>query len=421
MEYRLYFAVFFKTFTLLALFGALVLLPYGWWFTAKSGDVDMRGVVAEQAAGRFALFGSGLSRNSTEYKLALYEAVKPEIIALGSSRVTQFRGRYFTKRFLNMGADVDSLPALRGIVDAVLKIHTPEAVILGLDFWWFTRAREPHPFQEEAPASGGYAYSLEVLKKPYLWLLTGKISPGDFFAPLTGGFEKRLYGIAAQKFRDGFAPDGSMYSTADVTGMRKPSDYQFRNTLKRVEYGTPRFEPAPELSGEHADALAEILCKLRSRGVRVYLFLPPLAQPVYDALYDREDEYPRLFDLSRALAERDVEVRDYSNPQSLRATDCEFIDGLHGGDVVYARILRDLADKYPSLVQHMDIMKLDEDIHFYAGFAMVPDPRVTDLPEIDFMRFSCPKERAAPPELSRPAPSPAPKAPARVPAKKRTR
>ena len=425
MEYRPYIASFFKTLAALAAFGLVVLVPYGWWFIAKSGDVDLQGVVREQAAGRFAIFGSGVSQDFVDYKLALYSAVKPDIIVLGSSRVMQFRGKYFTKKFLNIGGTAGNLAVLRSTIEAMLKVHKPEAVILGLDFWWFTQKWEADPFKEVPPTSGTYAYTFDVLKTPYTWLLEGKLTAGQFFAPLTGGFEKHLYGIMAQKTGDGFATDGSWYYTADVTGQQHPFDYKFQDTLKQVRYGIKAFAAAPEIPVAHVDALAEMLCKLQSRGVQTYIFITPLSQAVYEAMREREKDYPQMFQLAEALDARGIEVQDYSDPRVLNATDCEFVDGFHGGDVTYARILRDLADKYPSLVQHVDILKLDEDIHHYNGFAMAPDARVTKLPEVDFMDFQCRKERTAAMEVMRPnVPAAAPKAPgsktpAKIPGKKR--
>ena len=43
--------------------------------------------VKTQAGGTFALFGSGVSQDFVDYKLQLYAKVKPEIAAVGSSRV----------------------------------------------------------------------------------------------------------------------------------------------------------------------------------------------------------------------------------------------------------------------------------------------------------------------------------------------
>ena len=387
MEYPSYLTSFFKTLLCLTVFGLLVLLPYGWWFIAASGDVDMQGAVRKQASGELAIFGSGVSQDFVDYKLRLYEAIKPDIIALGSSRVMQFRGNFFTKKFLNIGGTAGNLAVLRSTVEAMLALHKPQLVILGLDFWWFTKQWEPQPFKEVPPTSGSYAWSFEVLKTPYIWLLEGKLNAATFFAPLTGSFASELYGIMAQKTRDGFASDGSWYYTADVSGQQTPFDYQFKDTLKQVAHGIKAFAPAPEISEEHVDALLEIIYKLKARNIATHIFIAPLSQRVYDAMLEREQNFPQLFQLADTLAERDIIVQDYSNPQMLRSNDCEFIDGFHGGDVTYARILRDMADKSPALVQHVNIMTLDENIHYYSGFAMIPDQRISQVPEVDFMNL----------------------------------
>lgn len=393
MDNTTYIARFFKTLCLLAAAGGLVLLPYAWWWVAESGDVDVEGAVARQASGAFALFGSGISQDFVDYKLRLYTAVKPEIITLGSSRVMQFRGRYFTKPYLNIGGTAGNLAVLRSTVDAMLKVHKPEAVILGLDFWWFTEAWEPDPFHEEPPTSGSYVYTFDTFKAPYAWLVEGKISLREFLAPVAGRFRKDRYGIMAQSFDDGFASDGSWYYTAEITGRRKPFDFRFSDTLKQVRYGIKAFAPAPELSEAHVDALAEICCRLRSRGIKVFLFIPPLASRVLEVMQGERTRYPQLFRLREVLEARGLAVMDFTNPRRFGASDCEFVDGFHGGDVVYARILRDMADRYAALLAYVDIQKLNDDIRDWAGHAMMPDARVTTLPEVDFMQFQCDKKQ----------------------------
>lgn len=384
---------FFKTLCALALLGALVLLPYARWWVGSSGDMDMTGAVREQAAGKFVIFGSGMSQDFVDYKLNLYAAKKPEVLTLGSSRVMQFRERYFSRPFVNVGGTAGNLAVLRSTVDAMLAAHKPEALILGLDFWWFTRAWEPQPFKETPPTSGSYNYGFDALKTPWEWLLTGKVSPQEFLAPLTGGFRADRRGIMAQRTGDGFASDGSWYYAADVTGQQKPFDYQFQDTLKQVTHGIKAFAWSPELSEEHVDALAEILCRLRSRGIKTFVFIAPLAPKVLDAMKARQDSYPQLFQLREALLARGIDVMDFTDPRRFGSSDCEFVDGFHGGDIAYARILRDLADHHPTLLPYVDIDALDSDIRTYAGNAMRPDARVTPLPEADFMDFQCRKRQ----------------------------
>lgn len=386
-----YLARFFKVLLGLALLGAVVLLPYSFWWVSKSGDMDVDGVVKMQNAGQFAIFGSGLSQDFVDYKLRLYAAKKPEVLTLGSSRVMQFRGKYFSRPFVNVGGTAGNLAVLRSTIDAMLGVHKPEAIILGLDFWWFTRKWEPNPWQNTPPTSGSYNYGFDTLKIPWEWLLTGKVSAAEFFAPLTGDFRPDRYGIMAQRFNDGFGSDGSWYYTADITGQQKPFDYQFRDTLKQVEYGIKAFSYAPEISQDHLDAFAEIYCKLKARGIKTFVFISPLSMRVLNAMKDRESQYPQLFTLYENLRQRGIEVMDFTDPRRFGSGDCEFVDGFHGGEVTYARILRDMADHYPALLPYVDIEALDRDIRDWRGQAMVPNQKVTALPEVDFMNFECPK------------------------------
>ena len=386
-----YLGRFLMVVLVLGLLGALALLPYARWWVGASGDMDVDGAVHKQAQGQFVIFGSGMSQDFVDYKLRLYSAKKPVVLTLGSSRVMQFRGKYFSRPFVNVGGTAGNLAVLRSTIDAMLAVHKPEAIVLGLDFWWFTRKWEPNPYQSTPPTSGSYNYGFDTLKTPWEWLLTGRVSPAEFLAPVTGTFRANRYGIMAQRFGDGFASDGSWYYTADVTGQQKPFDYQFRDTLKQVEYGIKAFSYAPEISQEHLDAFAEIYCKLQARGIKTFVFISPLSVRVLEAMKAREGQYPQLFSLYESLRQRGIDVMDFTDPRRFGSGDCEFVDGFHGGDVTYARVLRDMADHYPALRPYVDIQALDSDILHWKGYAMVPDQRVTGLPEVDFMNFQCPK------------------------------
>ncbi|SDF88622.1 hypothetical protein [Desulfovibrio legallii] len=390
----------------LILAACLIIVPYTCWWLHSSGDLAVERAVKSQASGRFALFGSGVSQDFVDYKLQLYAAVKPEVVALGSSRVMQFRGAYFRKSFLNVGGTAGNLPVLRSTLDAMLRLHRPEAVILGLDFWWFMPQWNPDPFKEEPPTSGSYVYNLDSLKKPWTWLLEGKISWRDLLGPVLprslGGFRDDRYGIMAQQTDDGFGSDGSWYYTGEITGQKRPFDYRFEDTLKQVRYGIKAFAPSPPLkdsrdvggiSTAHLDAFAEIYCRLKARGIATYVFIAPLSATVLDALRAREADYPHLFRLRDALLARGVDVMDFTDPRTFASGDCEFVDGFHGGEVAYARILRDMADRWSSLLAFVDMGKINDVIRDWRGHALVPDPRLTDRPEADFMRFNCPKRQ----------------------------
>ncbi|MBO4301494.1 MAG: hypothetical protein J5861_07830 [Desulfovibrio sp.] len=406
VEYRYCLKRYFLVLLCLTLAACVFLVPYTLWWIYRSGDVGVERAVAAQKAGDFVLFGSGVSQDFVDYKLQLYAASKPVIAVVGSSRVMQFRGKYFRVPFCNVGGTAGNLPVLRSTLDAMLREHRPQAVIIGLDFWWFSPSWNADPFKEEPPTSGSYNYGLETLKKPWIWLLEGKISLNEVFASLLpeslGGFRSDRFGIMAQQTDDGFGPDGAWYYTAESTGQKRPFDYQFADTLKQVTYGIKAFQrdipsvdssDAGDISQSHLDAFAEIYCRLKARGIPVFVFIAPLSSRVLDAMRTHERGYPHLFRLREALQARGIEVADFTDPRRFASSDCEFFDGFHGGEVTYARLLRDMADRWPALLTYVDMEALNNTIRNWKGHALVYDERLTTLYETDFMNFGCPKRK----------------------------
>ena len=82
---------FFLSLVILALLAGLLLVPWAVCWLTASGELDQEEVVARQAQGEFVLFGPGLAQDIMAYKLALYAAVKPEVVVLGSSRTGNVR------------------------------------------------------------------------------------------------------------------------------------------------------------------------------------------------------------------------------------------------------------------------------------------------------------------------------------------
>lgn len=376
-----------------------VILPYSFFWLHASGDSAVERAVEAQASGQFALFGSGVSQDFFEYKLQLYAATHPAIIAIGSSRVMQFRGGWFRQPFLNLGGVAGNLAVLRAAIDSLLAIAPPKAVILGLDFWWFLPQWEARPEKLAPPTSGSYSYSLANLKKPWDWLLEGKISLVEFARPILSmfgqGFRQDRFGILAQQTNDGFGPDGSWYYTAFATGQKAAPDYRFADTLTDVSRGIRAFYHAgPDQTGpamSHVDVLAEIWCKLKSRNIQIFAFIPPLAGKVFESMTPQA--YPHLHKLREALLERGIDALDFSNPRQIAANDCEFVDGFHGGEVVYARILRQMADRWPALLAYVNMARLDAVIRDWQGHALVPDRRLTNGSETDFLGLGCQKRK----------------------------
>ena len=91
-----------------------------------------------------------LSNDMFKYKLELIKNIKPKIIALGSSRVMQFREESFNTSFITTGGAMNYLNEGYLFLQEMKKIHKPEIIILGLDFWWFNeKFYQPKVFDQQ--------------------------------------------------------------------------------------------------------------------------------------------------------------------------------------------------------------------------------------------------------------------------------
>lgn len=337
------------------------------------------------------LFGSAVRQNNFAYKLALFDAVRPDVVAVGSSRVMQFRQDMFKERFLNLGGAFETLWEGEAFIDKLLERHVPKLVLLGIDVWWFNpsyRGNRKGFFIVKEDASPSPVSKMILAGN---WLRQGKIGWREIADPSwVGGRRDCHMGIQARKTLQGFAPDGSYVYAGYATGIVASPDVGFRDTLSRIADGSRRFETSHILSEDALQRFLRLVATLEQRGVSVVLFFPPFAEPVNEAMREKGgDGYGYIGKLREALEKAGLEVADFQNTAGLGANDCEFIDGFHGGDVVYARILKALAMRGP-LSAWVDPVGIDRYLA-NAGRAMARDDRVTERPEVDFLKLSCTK------------------------------
>lgn len=383
----------------------LTLWPLSCWWLAESGDAALDAVVARQAAGDFVLFGSVLAQCPMAvpapggspaadgvllYKLRLYEAVRPDVAVLGSWRMARFNGDVFSRPFVNMGGAVHGLADLRFVVDALVRGHRPQVVIIGADFWWFVPQREAVPLWRQEPQDP-FGYGPSRLRRLWAAVLSGEVPPLPALHLLTGGRDGR-YGLLAQVYGEGFGPDGAWRDVAIPTGVRPSADRGFAATLARAREGRGEFAPVAALDAEAVETFAEIICRLRARGIQTLVVLPPVAAPVLDMLRAQESRWPQLFALRQALLDRGVDVMDFTDPRRFGSGDCEMLDGLHAGGVAALRMLREMTDRHQVLLNYVDMAQINHALLNWKRHVFVRDPRVSPVPEVDFLHLSCPRK-----------------------------
>lgn len=345
-------------------------------------------VLKQQKTESKVLYGTALHVNTRLYKKELLANTQPKVIALGSSRVMQFRQHMFSDVFLNLGGGMESIHDGINLIPDIIK-RQPVLIILGLDVWWFNdRFQKPdiQPAEISFNPRPSFSHSRSVFK----WLRSNKISLNEYVLTIIKGAPEVSIGVSGLK-RDGFGVDGSYYYTRTITGQIESSDKGFNGTFKRIENGNKRFQYNSYANNQHIDNIVQLIRRLEENDINVIVFFPPFANAVIEKLSNMEENYKYISDIKAKLIDSNIVFSDFSNPMEIKSHDCEFIDGFHGGEITYIRILEDLGHKFPSLNKLLNQDFLRESIKLYSGRAFIPDNEITQQQEVDFLELGCTK------------------------------
>jgi len=349
--------------------------------------------IVERQITNNSIYGTALNQNTFSYKLELIKKVKPDIVALGSSRVMAFRKESFNTSFITAGGAMNYLNEGYKFLENMYQFHKPKYIILGLDFWWFNNdfyQPKYFPYHE----NDGTSISTTKIYKTLSYLLSGKVSLSSFTNILNSNKIKNQYtnydnlGFSAISTSDGFRNDGSHFYSKLVFGLEKSSDEKFSNTFKRISDGNSRFQYGDKLSKNRVDILYKILKIIKKNNTKLIIFIPPVANATYKKMKDYPYGFVSKFrELVKSL---NSENYDYHNLSILTQNDCECVDGFHGGDVVYSRILKDIYDKNSSISKYIDIVNINKNINLYQGNALIVNSdNIFSNIEVDFLRLGC--------------------------------
>ena len=353
-------------------------------------------IINQQAkADDVCLYGSALFNDIVAYKMQGYKTKRPNIAAIGSSRVLPFKESYFLDSFYNMGYTINCLSKGKKVVEQMLKVHKPKVVIMGIEIWWFLEnycnaSYQFSPFFTPSP-------NAQHLMLPFKWLAEDKINLALYFSTLFSQQTSCHSGVTAITLKNGYAKDGSRYAAGLVSGEQAEiADIQFLRTIARIKHAAgDRFMRAKKIDMSKFNVFLQIMETFKKNDVEVILFFPPMANKIIATMDLYGAGYDYIDDLKSNLHQHYISFYDFHNPKTIQSTDCEFIDGFHGGDIVYARILKHIYEdpsvKAKALKPYINHKKADELISKHNGLAFDPETRLTNKPEIDFLKLGCAK------------------------------
>ena len=130
---------------------------------------------------------------------------------------------------------------------------------------------------------------------------------------------------------------------------------------------------------------------ITAEGSDLILIVPPVSKTVVDAL--AANGAPILLDqMNERLAAMGHPVFNFHDPTALDSSECEFLDGFHGGRVTYLRMLQAiLRSGKTNLASYVDSGEIDRLIADNTGHAMLKTDFRPGEPETDFLDLGCKK------------------------------
>ncbi len=316
------------------------------------------------------LIGYAYNENNYHYMKWTYLNLYPkrDVWILGSSRVLQFREQMFNSTFYNAGYTILGINDYRSFLDSIPKSNYPKYIIIGLDQWMLN---ERHDNLNKTKSKSSWVESFSFYPKSgdifnvYKDLFNHKYN----FIRLLEDFSLNKIGLNAKINNKGFLNDGSMSYGNQIDKLisedKTASDYDYQDTYDRITNGKSPFEYGVDVNKKALIELEEFLKFCKENHIQIVAFLPPFANKVYQRMTDSgnykylDKIYPEVKPI---FSKYNYEIYDFSNLQACDSTDNEMLDGFHGSEVTYQRLLIKILELKSVLNEITDVSKLKEDL-----------------------------------------------------------
>jgi hypothetical protein len=277
--------------------------------------------------------------------------LQPQILALGTSRIMQFRREYFTEEFefYNAGGAVTYLSDYIVFINALN--YSPQYIIINLDQFFFNKKHGYHtnPDQNGPQYDDNYNF-LKMIINTYRMLVHHENYKYEY---------PRNIGLTATVHGDGFRKDGSYFYNRIInfpnSEYSKEYLYPFDNTMARINAGNSRFEYGDTLCDKSVDHVVQLLTVCKARNINVIAFIPPFA-PMVNKKIVETDKYGYMKEIYPSLSpffeQFGYEIYDFTDCSDI-SNNSMYIDGFHGNDITYKNILQIIKNKGSILEEYI--------------------------------------------------------------------
>ena len=294
---------------------------------------------------------------------------KFDVVAVGSSRVLEFREEMFTSEFYNGGWTISGIKSFKSFLESIPEDSLPEIIIVGLDQNFFN----PNWDDLSNTVLLGYLeksfineLNYNLFKSVYSDLFSSKYSlnilqENSRFKPI---------GLAAALHNDGFRKDGSRFYNNKINNLLSIGIVDCKREFKKG-ISESRSKEKTSFMGAgtvNINAISELnalfqYCK--DNHIYVVSFIPPIAGCVLEDMEYRgnHDYLIELPNLLEASAESyGFEFYNYSHPNMVGSSDLEMLDEQHGSEVMYAKVLLEMINSNSRISKYVNKEQLKEDL-----------------------------------------------------------
>jgi hypothetical protein len=267
------------------------------------------------------------------YKLARIADLKPEVIALGSSRANSFRGDALAPySFFNAGLTTWTIDQDKRFLELITRNgYAPRALVFTLDYWMFSPGFDHY-----------WGNRFDLTPSTHiddLMRVVGQLisDPADLWHRLSAA--GREHGLYALLTGEGFAADGSMPA--------KPTTQDAaRLDADNTEIGTPPAVLADEMSADQIAKFDEFVALAKEKHVALIAVQLPLYKKILDGLNANPDAgIWRQFQSAewrQRLADKGVTFFDFADDPAYRDKPEYFVDSLDPDPRAVGEVMRQI-------------------------------------------------------------------------------
>lgn len=351
----------------------LALAPFAliYIYCLRVGEtLTVREVVSEQLATN-SLYGSALHNPQNRYKIEMVRQVKPKVVAAGNSRSMQFHNKYFLPgSYVNAGGSIQSVEDILAFFEAI-KHSQPKVMIIVADWTWFN---DNMSNSQILSASEAGAIKAHHVFKVINWIGSGRLDVAHVVNTILRG--RNNIGITASTRGSGYNPYGYYdYGASRIEMLEQRTE--FSRALEAIERNNGSFVRTESFSFSKLSSFSSAIRTIELAGTTVLVVYPPISDAAHTAA-GQISGLNYIYALREKLsALRAIRV-DFLFPSSFGSNDCEFVDGSHGGEIAYARILKELAQESAELASWIDPDQINASLEKYSGLS-TSDPKWSEL------------------------------------------